>query len=71
MPIPASKVRGKQLELETEWTRDRIEENKLINQIRERIAGWRGLGYPGVTPTTRRLLEYWTDASSALCSSCS
>ncbi len=61
MPIPASKVRGKQLELETEWTRDRIEENKLINQIRERVGAWRGLGYPGVTPTTRRLLEYWTD----------
>ena len=37
MPIPASKVRGKQLELETQWTRDRIEENRLINQIRERV----------------------------------
>jgi type III restriction enzyme len=61
MPIPASKVRGAQLELETQWTRDRIEENRLINQVRERVASWRGLGYPGVTPTTRRLLEYWTD----------
>jgi type III restriction enzyme len=61
MPIPASKVRGKQLELETQWTRDRIEENRLINQIRERVSTWRSLRYPGVTPTTRRLLEYWTD----------
>lgn len=31
MPIPASKVRGRQLELETQWTRDRIEENRLIH----------------------------------------
>jgi len=61
MPIPASKVRGKQLELETQWTRDRIEENRLINQIRERVAAWRQMHYPGVTPTTRRLLDYWTD----------
>jgi len=63
MPIPASKVRGRQLELETQWTRDRIEENRLINQIRERVAQWRSLHYPGVTPTTRRLLQYWTDES--------
>ena len=61
MPIPASKVRGKQLELETQWTRDRIEENRFINQVRERVGAWRSLRYPGVTPTTRRLLEYWTD----------
>src|SRR6266536_1741858 len=61
MPIPASKVRGKQLELETQWTRDRIEENRLINQIRGRVDGWRSMRYPGVTPTTRRLLDYWTD----------
>ncbi len=61
MPIPASKVRGKQLELETQWTRDRIEENRFINQVRDRAAAWRSLRYPGVTPTTRRLLDYWTD----------
>jgi type III restriction enzyme len=62
MPIPASKVRGRQLELETQWTRDRIEENARINRIRERVSVWRSLGWPGVTAITRRLLEYWTDA---------
>jgi len=61
MPIPASKVRGKQLQLETQWTRDRIEENARINRVRERVTAWRSLGWPGVTPTTRRLLEYWTN----------
>ncbi|MBA3433912.1 MAG: DEAD/DEAH box helicase family protein, partial [Actinobacteria bacterium] len=61
MPIPASKIRGKQLQLETQWTRDRIEENARINRVRERVTDWRSLGWPGVTPTTRRLLEYWTN----------
>jgi len=61
MPIPASKTRGAQLELETQWTRDRIEENRLINQVRERVSAWRSLRWPGVTATTRRLLEYWTN----------
>ena len=60
MPIPASKVRGRQLELETQWTRDRIEENARINRVRERITAWRSLGWPGVTATSRRLLKYWT-----------
>ena len=25
------------------------------------MTAWRSLGWPGVTPTTRRLLEYWTN----------
>jgi len=46
---------------DTEWTQDRIEENKLVNDIRRRVALWRQGGYVGVTPTTARLIEYWTD----------
>ena len=61
MPIPKSKRGGDQLQFETEWTSDRIEENRTINQIRERVGFWRSGGWQGVTPTTRRLLEYWTD----------
>ena len=38
-------------------------ENKLINDIRLRVAKWRAGGYSGVTPTTARLLAYWTDPS--------
>jgi type III restriction enzyme len=60
MPIPKSKRGGDQMQFETEWTSDRIEENRTINQIRERVGLWRRGGWPGVTPTTRRLLEYWT-----------
>lgn len=62
MPIAAPKKKGKQKELfDTEWTKDRIEENKLVNKIRRRVALWRQGGYVGVTPTTLRLLRYWTE----------
>jgi type III restriction enzyme len=60
VPIPATKKKGKQLAFDTEWTRERVEENKTINEIRTRVDAWRRGGWVGVTPTTRELLEYWT-----------
>lgn len=64
VPIAKPKKKGaKQLKFDTEWTQDRIEENKLVNDIRRRVAQWRTGGYLGVTPTTARLIEYWTDPS--------
>lgn len=60
VPIPRSKKRSpKQMSFETEWTSDRLEENKTINRIRERVELWRKGGYRGVTPLTARLLQYW------------
>ena len=59
MPIPAAKKRGKQLLLDTEWTKDRIQENEFINQVRGHVAQWRAAGYLGVTrhhPPPPRLL---------------
>ena len=61
VPIARPKKKGKQLEFDTEWTKDRIEENRLVNRIRQRVAMWRQGGYVGVTPTTSRLLQYWTN----------
>ncbi|TWT40944.1 Type III restriction enzyme, res subunit [Phycisphaerae bacterium RAS1] len=61
VPIAAPKKKGKQRYFDTEWTKDRIEPNRLVNQIRPRIKQWREGGYVGVTPTTGRLLAYWTD----------
>src|SRR6202158_5443563 len=62
VPIAKPKKKGaKQLRFDTEWTQDRIEENKLVNDIRRRVAMWRKGGYVGVTPTTARLIAYWTD----------
>jgi type III restriction enzyme len=60
MPIPAAKKRS-QIHFDTEWTRDRIEENRFINRVRGKVDLWRRGGWQGVTPTTRRLLEHWTD----------
>jgi type III restriction enzyme len=60
VPIPKPKKKGKQFELETEWTADRIEENKFINDIRRAVARWRMSHYAGVTATTRQLLQYWS-----------
>ena len=62
VPIAKPKKKGsKQLHFDTEWTQDRIEPNKLVNDIRRRVALWRQGGYVGVTPTTARLIAYWTD----------
>lgn len=60
VPIAQPRKKGKQLAFDTEWTKDRIEENRLVNQIRARVKLWRQGGYVGVTPTTSRLLSYWT-----------
>ncbi|MFN0149956.1 MAG: BPTD_3080 family restriction endonuclease [bacterium] len=62
IPIARPRKKGKQLQFETEWTQDRIEENKLVNRIRPRVKAWRDGGYVGVTATTSRLLAYWTNS---------
>jgi len=63
VPIPKPRKRGKekQLSLDNEWTQDRVEENKFINQVRARVALWREGGYVRITKTSRRLLDYWTN----------
>ena len=63
IPIAKPKKKGKaaQLAFDTEWTRDRIEENVFINRIRSRVSLWRKGDYEGITKTTRRLLEYWAN----------
>ncbi|SNQ50993.1 conserved hypothetical protein [Frankia canadensis] len=60
---PARKTRGRavQGELDLNVTGERRKVNVEINQIRARVDRWRALKYPNVTPTTRRLLEYWSD----------
>jgi len=48
VPIARPKKKGKTAVFDTEWTQDRIEENKLVNQIRQRVKVWREGGYVGV-----------------------
>ncbi len=59
IPVAQPKKRGKQLVLDTEWTKDRIEENRFISDVRARVALWRQGGYSGITKISSRLLEYW------------
>jgi type III restriction enzyme len=61
MPIPESRRRRGQISMEAEWTADRIRPNEEINSIRNKVGIWRHKGHPGVTSTTKRLLQYWTD----------
>ena len=37
------------------------EELKLVNRIRQGTTDWQHAGYPGVTSTTRDLINHWTD----------
>ncbi|MYA72960.1 restriction endonuclease subunit R, partial [Candidatus Poribacteria bacterium] len=65
MPFPKPKkqsgaVQAAQLQFELP-DRDLREANAFINSVRTRVAAWRNSGYPGVTPTTRRLLEHWNN----------
>jgi Type III restriction enzyme, res subunit. len=62
---PKKKSNQRELSFDTEWTQDRIKENKFINQIRDRLALWRTGGYGGLTKTTARLLEYWKQPDRA------
>ena len=59
IPIAKPKKKGKQLVLETEWTQDRVEENKFVNEVRAKVEKWRQGGHVGVTKTTAQLLDYW------------
>jgi type III restriction enzyme len=61
IPVPRSKKKaGLQPLFKTEWTEDRIEENKLINNIRERVSLWRAKGRPYTSRITSQLIDYWT-----------
>ena len=35
-------------------------EMTLVNRIRDRVAAWRAVGYPGATATTLELLRHWS-----------
>jgi type III restriction enzyme len=61
VPIPQPKKRGRQLDLDTQWTQDRFRESEFINRVRDRVKVWREQGWPGVTNTTSALLQYWTN----------
>lgn len=64
-PIPQARAHGgdaSQMTFDEGLGIDKVQENKLINQIRDAVGQWRlGGQYPGVTATTKRLLDHWTN----------
>ena len=52
---------GVQDELDVTRTGERKDVNDTINRLRADVDAWRSTGYPGVTPTTLRLLRHWSD----------
>ena len=58
-PTPATLLAQEELDLDV--TGERREANTLINDLRREVELWRARGYGRVTPTTRKLLEYWAD----------
>ena len=68
VPVPAPK-KGKSVgnsqpvELDIFTTKERVAGNDAIDQLRDEVRYWCQSGYPRVTPTTRKLLEYWSNPS--------
>lgn len=64
IPVPKPKKQSKDVQTELELHVPELREaNAFINRVREEVSLWRKNGYPRVTDTTRRLLEYWNDAT--------
>ena len=71
MPFPKPKkqsgaTQAAQMQFELP-DRDLREANTFINSVRTQVTAWRNSGYPGVTPTTRRLLEHWNNPKNEPC----
>lgn len=69
IPVPQTKKHGMKSDadlqdaLDFDLTHERVEKNTLINDLRNAVADWRTGGYEGTTPTTRKLLQHWSDPS--------
>lgn len=62
MPFPKPKKQSGESQMQFELpARDLREANAFINRVRAQVTAWRNSGYPGVTPTTKRLLDYWNN----------
>lgn len=58
--IPIAKPKLKNIQNTLDLGAQQRIENKLINDLRERVSYWRQAERPHTTAITRRLLEYWT-----------
>ena len=69
IPVPQTKKGARKIALDLQdafdfdLTHERIEKNQLINDLRSAVELWRLMNYEGATPTSRRLLLHWADAT--------
>jgi len=61
VPIAQPKKKFQQAPLFDDFEPSTVEENKEINQIRQKVKLWRDREYPNISTVTRELLSYWTD----------
>ncbi len=61
IPMPKPKKQAQDAQMALLPTPELREANVFINKVRAQVTAWRNSGYPNVTPTTRRLLEYWNN----------
>jgi type III restriction enzyme len=47
--------------LDFDLTGERRERNEFVNDLRKEVERWRSRDYERVTPTSRKLLQYWAD----------
>lgn len=60
IPMPKPKKQSQKNQIQLLPDAELREANVFINKVRAQVTAWRNSGYPGVTPTTKRLLGYWT-----------
>jgi type III restriction enzyme len=60
VPAPKGKAVGQQL---LPGFNEEPKPNRFVNELRANVDVWRRGDYAGISATTRRLLDYWTDPS--------
>lgn len=61
IPMPKPRKQSKDAQMTLLPDPEIREANLFINKVRAQVTAWRKSGYPSVTPTTKRLLEYWNN----------
>ena len=61
IPMPKPKKQSQDAQMKLLPDPEVREANIFINKVRAQVTAWRNSNYPGVTPTTRRLLAYWNN----------
>lgn len=64
IPVPKPRNQAKETQIQPLPDAELREANVFINRVLAQVTEWRKSGYPGVTPTTKHLLEYWNNSEN-------